>query len=132
MQNDNELQIRNLIENWTKAVREEDMAGVLANHSDDIVMFDVPPPFQSKGIEAYKKTWELFFSSSKKPIVFNFTELKITASETVAFAHGIGHCVSINPKGEEETIKFRLTMGLRKKNGGWVITHEHHSVPSEE
>jgi len=24
-------------------------------------MFDVPPPFQSKGIEGYKKTWELFF-----------------------------------------------------------------------
>ena len=26
-------------------------------------MFDVPPPVQAKGIEAYKKTWDVFFAS---------------------------------------------------------------------
>jgi ketosteroid isomerase-like protein len=36
--------------------------GILANHSPDISMFDVPPPVQSKGIEAYKKTWILLCS----------------------------------------------------------------------
>lgn len=40
----NENQIRTLIENWAKAVREGDIDGVLANHTDYIVMFDVPLP----------------------------------------------------------------------------------------
>ena len=63
---DNESQIRELVENWARAVRNEDMDGVLAHHADDIVMFDVPPPLQSKGIDAYKKTWELFSTRTPK------------------------------------------------------------------
>jgi hypothetical protein len=34
---------------------------ILAHHERDIVMFDLPPPLQCRGIEAYKQTWDLFF-----------------------------------------------------------------------
>ena len=57
-----EAAIRELIENWAKAVRTKNLNGILANHAPEILMFDVPAPLQSKGIEAYKKTWDLFFS----------------------------------------------------------------------
>jgi ketosteroid isomerase-like protein len=40
-----ENQIRTLVKNWARAVREGDMDGVLAHHTDDVVMFDVPPAF---------------------------------------------------------------------------------------
>jgi ketosteroid isomerase-like protein len=56
----NERQIRTLIEKWASAVRARDIDGALAHHTKDMVMFDVPFPLQSKGIEAYKKTWEFF------------------------------------------------------------------------
>jgi ketosteroid isomerase-like protein len=29
-----------------------------------------------------------------------------------------------------EPLYFRLTIGLRKIDGRWTITHEHHSVPA--
>jgi ketosteroid isomerase-like protein len=29
-------------------------------------------------------------------------------------------------------LDFRLTVGLRKIDGQWTITHEHHSVPAED
>ena len=38
---DNATQIRELIENWADAVHGGDLDAVLADHSDDIVMFDV-------------------------------------------------------------------------------------------
>jgi ketosteroid isomerase-like protein len=38
--NSNTTQIRGLIATWARAVRAKDMDGVLANHTDDIVMFD--------------------------------------------------------------------------------------------
>ena len=50
-----ELVIRNLVENWASAVRRKDLSGILRNHSPSMLMFDVPPPLQSKGIEAYEK-----------------------------------------------------------------------------
>ena len=46
-----EAAIRDLVESWARAVRAKNFNGVLANHSPDILMFDVPPPVQSKGIE---------------------------------------------------------------------------------
>lgn len=49
---------------------------MLANHTDDIVMFDVPMPVQSRGIDEYRKTWELFFANSLGgPGAFDVTEL---------------------------------------------------------
>ncbi len=131
MHNDNEIQIRELFDKWATAVKIKDINGVLANHSEDIVMFDVPLPLQSKGIDSYKKTWEVFFTWTKDSRIFDFTELEITASDTAAFCHAIGRCAGEDAKGVKESLTFRLTMGLRKIDNQWIVTHEHHSLPSE-
>ncbi|MCU1251940.1 MAG: hypothetical protein JWQ49_4969 [Edaphobacter sp.] len=89
--------IREVIESWTAAVRRRDFAGILQNHSSDIVMFDVPPPFQSRGIEAYKETWDLFFSWSNDPIPFDITEMSITAGRDVAFVVATMRCAGPGP-----------------------------------
>jgi ketosteroid isomerase-like protein len=47
-----ETEIRQLIAHWAKAVRDEDLPGIRADHDSDILMFDVPPPFQSRGLDA--------------------------------------------------------------------------------
>lgn len=124
---ENESQIRELVENWAKAIRNEDMNGVLAHHADDIVMFDVPPPMQLKGMQEYRKAWELFFSFQGKG-AFDLSELVITTSDHVAFCHSIVTCGSKEKDGQ---FQVRLTLGLRKSNGTWRITHEHHSAPAE-
>jgi ketosteroid isomerase-like protein len=49
----NEAEIRTLIERWAKAVREENRAAIRLDHDSDILMFDVPPPFLSQGLDAY-------------------------------------------------------------------------------
>ena len=57
-----EQQIRSLIERWAEAVHRGDLERVLADHADDIVMFDVPPPYQGvRGMAAYRETWPPFF-----------------------------------------------------------------------
>lgn len=125
-----EKEIRDLIERWSKAVRDEDRAAIRKDHDPDMVMFDVPPPFQSHGLDAYMATWETFFSSVKKPVQFHFTEVKVTAGADVAFATAVGHCVTFDKGGKPEPVDFRLTTGLRKIEGRWRIMHEHHSVPA--
>jgi uncharacterized protein (TIGR02246 family) len=121
--NSNETQVRALVESWASAVRAKDMDGALANHADDIVMFDVPMPLQSRGMKEYEKTWQLFFDHSPGgPGSFDVTELQIVASESVAYCHAF---VKIFDS------KARLTIGLRKGNGQWLIAHEHHSYPIE-
>jgi ketosteroid isomerase-like protein len=57
-----EAQIRHVIEEWAQAVHEGDLPRVLADHADDIVMFDVPPPEDGvRGLDDYTETWPPFF-----------------------------------------------------------------------
>jgi uncharacterized protein (TIGR02246 family) len=124
-------EILTLIERWALAVRNQDRAAIREHHDSDMLMFDVPPPFLSRGLDAYMATWEMFFSSVEKPVAFDFRDIEITAGEEVAFATAIGNCVNIDSKGQREPLQFRLTMGLRKIGGRWRIMHEHHSLPAE-
>jgi ketosteroid isomerase-like protein len=132
--NADEARIKTLLEGWADAVRRHDLPAILAHHASDIVMFDLPPPLQCKGIEAYRQTWNLMFRYHKPGTAFDFRELAITAGADVAFAVAVLWCgpdSSSNPK-DGGGFLFRLTVGLRKRDGDWRITHEHHSVPAAE
>jgi len=125
-----EAAIRGLVENPARAVRRKNLDGILANHSPDMLMFDVPPPAQSKRIEAYRKTWELFFSWSLDPVVFDVGEMNISAGNDVAFVTALMRCAGTEPSGERIRLEFRLTIGLRKTGGQWTVMHEPHSIPA--
>jgi uncharacterized protein (TIGR02246 family) len=128
--NNDALQIRTLIDRWAEAVRAEDFAAIRANHDANILMFDVPPPFLSRGIDAYMDTWKLFFANVAKPVNFSLEDIEITAGADVAFATAKGNCVSLDRAGERDPLEFRLTIGLKKIEGKWRILHEHHSLPA--
>jgi uncharacterized protein (TIGR02246 family) len=129
MAND-EQQIRTLIEEWAEAVHRGDMEGVLANHSDDIVMFDVPPPYEgARGIDAYRETWPQFFEWQARGASFEIVSLDVTAGDEVAYAHALLRCGTQRELADNPELRLRLTIGLRKEDGRWVVAHEHHSYP---
>jgi uncharacterized protein (TIGR02246 family) len=129
-----ESEIKALIEAWADAVRRHDLPAILAHHDEEIVMFDVPPPLQSRGLAEYRKTWDLFFAYHKPGQAFDVAELQICVGDTVAFAVAIMRCGSATVGGPPEPggFQFRLTIGLRKVDGAWRIQHEHHSVPATD
>jgi ketosteroid isomerase-like protein len=127
---EDEAVIGDLVENWARAVRIKNLNGILANHSPDILMFDVPPPIQSNGIEEYRKTWDLFFSWYQDSGVFDIREMNITAGNDVAFVTALMRCAGTESNGDKTELDFRLTVGLRKIGERWIVTHEHHSIPA--
>lgn len=126
----NEEQIRTLIERWAEAVHHGDLTGVLADHTEDIVMFDVPPPHQGvRGLDAYRETWPPFFRWQARGASFEIESLDVTAGEDVAFAYALLRCGTERDFADNPDNRLRLTFGLRKRAGRWVVTHEHHSFP---
>jgi ketosteroid isomerase-like protein len=103
-----ETEILALFERWSKAVREGNRARIRQDHDANILMFDVPPPFGSRGIEDYIATWETFFAASDEPVTFHFTDVEITAGSEVAFVTAVGHCVTTDKAGRPEPLDFRL------------------------
>ena len=130
---DDQDQIRTLIEQWAAAVHRGDLDGVLAYHSADIVMFDVPPPYEGvRGIAAYRESWPPFFGWQASGAVFEIVSLDITAGDDIAFAYALLRCDTPDGLARNPENRLRLTLGLRKQDGQWVVTHEHHSFPSAD
>jgi uncharacterized protein (TIGR02246 family) len=126
-----EEQIRTLIDRWAEAVHSGDMDTVLADHSEDIVMFDVPPPYEGvRGIDAYRETWPPFFEWQARGASFEIVSLDVTAGDNVAYAHALLRCGTPQELAEHPANRLRLTLGLRREQGRWVVAHEHHSFPS--
>jgi uncharacterized protein (TIGR02246 family) len=126
----NEQQIRALIERWAGAVHAGDLDAVLAGHSGEIVMFDVPPPDDGvRGIDAYRETWPPFFEWQARGASFEIVELDVTAGDDVAYAHALLRCGMPEELAARPERRLRLTLGLRREDGRWVVAHEHHSFP---
>ena len=123
-----EVRIRDLIEGWAQAVHEGHLPQVLADHADDIVMFDVPPPEDGvRGLDEYTETWPPFFQWQASGALFEIVRLDVTAGEDVAFAHALLRCGTPDELESAPTRRLRLSIGLRKEGDRWVVGHEHHS-----
>ncbi|MFG1931125.1 nuclear transport factor 2 family protein [Mycobacterium sp. NPDC048908] len=122
--------IRQLILRWADAVHTGDIEAVLADRDPDIVMFDVPPPYDGlRGIDAYRDSWPEFFEWQRQGAVFEIIELDVTAGDDVAFAYALARCGKPEDFATNPDNRLRMTFGLRKRGGRWVVTHEHGSFP---
>lgn len=123
-----EAEVRALIETWVGAVQRYDLDGVMRDHAEDIVMFDVPPPERGvRGRDAYRSTWPPFFEWLKKGAMFEIDSLDVTCDRDVAFAYLLLRCGTLEELEAHPDKRLRLTIGLQKRNGRWGVTHEHHS-----
>jgi ketosteroid isomerase-like protein len=55
--------------------------------------------------------------------------LVVTAGTEVAFAYALLRCGTATDLARDPGQRLRLTLGLRKTGGRWIVTHEHHSFP---
>jgi uncharacterized protein (TIGR02246 family) len=125
-----EKTITELIERWVAAVRATDLDGVLTDHTEDIVMFDVPPPQDgARGLDEYRATWPPFFEWIRTGAVFELARTEVTAGADIAYAHLLLRCGTPADLARRPDHRLRITLGLRKEDGRWLIAHEHHSFP---
>ena len=130
---DDEKAIRSLIERWATAVHACDLDWVLADHADDIVMFDVPPPDQGGAASMRTgSTWPPFFEWQAKGASFEIESLEVTAGNDVACRIQLAPCGTPDELTADPDLRLRLTIGLRKHDGRWLVTHEHHSFPAKD
>jgi uncharacterized protein (TIGR02246 family) len=121
--------VRQLLDRWAAAVRTGDLVGVLADHAEDIVMFDVPPPAVGvRGLDDYATTWPPFFTWLRSGAAFDVESWDVTVGGDVAFAFANLRCGRPEDLADPEN-RLRLTVGLQKRDGRWLVTHEHHSFP---
>lgn len=124
-----EAQIRQLVDNWVKAVQAKDIDGLMSPFAPDNLLFDIMPPLQHQGTDAYRKLWEGCFPYFQGEIGYEMRDLSITIGDDVAFSHSLNRMSGTTTNGEKIDNWMRATVCYRKIDGKWMVTHEHISVP---
>jgi ketosteroid isomerase-like protein len=126
---DDEAQVRAVLERRAAGLRRKDAAAFVAPYAAEAVRFDLAPPLRLSGPEAIaERGMQDWFATFLGPIGYDVTELSITTGDKAAFCHSLNRLSGSRTDGDED-MWFRQSVGLRKIDGTWKITHEHNSVP---
>jgi uncharacterized protein (TIGR02246 family) len=124
-----QARIRQLLDNWVEALHSKNVDAVMSHYAPDIVAFDLAPPLQYRGADAYRQNLEAWFPTFRGPIGYEIRDLSIAASDDVAFCHSFNRITGTRTDNEKTDVWVRATVCCRKSDGKWKIVHEHQSVP---
>jgi uncharacterized protein (TIGR02246 family) len=123
-----EAEIRQLVAAQQRAICTKDVEQIMSRYADEIVIFDVKPPFQTQGKAAVRQLWEECLPYFPESSGMETKDLTVTVNGSVAVAHWLFHIT-----GEQDhpatQMWMRATAACQKKDGNWQILHEHISVP---
>jgi len=125
-----EAVLRQRVQALAEAIRGKDVDRVMSFYADDVVVFDVRPPLDTRGVDAYRQNFERWFASFDGPLSFELQGLRIVASESAAFCHYLCLVVGSRPDGRTSGYWARGTTCFERRDAEWLVTHEHISMPA--
>jgi uncharacterized protein (TIGR02246 family) len=128
-----EAQIKALEQRIVDGAKAKDVDGIMKNYAPDetLLVFDLVPPREYKGADAFRKDWQGFLDSFDGPITMENSDMNVTRDGKMAFATYIVHLTGKRKDGNAMDVTMRITDVLRKADEKWLIVHEHVSVPVE-
>jgi ketosteroid isomerase-like protein len=130
--NKDEQEIRALYARWLPAFRAKDVDSIMRAyaHSDDLFLFDVTPPRAYVGFLAVQHDYQDFFAAFPGSVDRGeIQELSIVTDGKLGYTHLVEPMILTTKDGSKFNLTLRITDGLRKTDGKWLITQEHVSVP---
>jgi len=125
-------EIREAIEGKAALLLEGNAEAVMSHYAPMFVEYTLAPPLRQAGDGRDPAPLEAWLATFEAPPRREVTQLDITTDGDVAFATSLD-CLTAVPRGWTESFSlwFRVTLGLRRIDGRWLVTHEHESVPFE-
>jgi uncharacterized protein (TIGR02246 family) len=130
-QSADETAIRKWLDNWTKAFTLKDADRVMELYADDVIAYDVVPPLQYIGKEAYRADYQQFFAQYQSDLHVEFHDLHIGVNGDMGYAAGLELISGTLKDGQKSDVWIRITSLFRRVNGRWLNFHDHVSVPAD-
>jgi len=126
-------QIHQLLDNWSKAFAAKDVNAVMAMYAPGAALtaYDIVPPLQYVGYEAYRRDYQDFFAQYAGPLRVEMRSVHVAAGDTVAVAFMLERVTGTLKSGEPADFWLRATQTYRKTDGRWLAVHDHISVPAD-
>ncbi|MBL7922288.1 MAG: nuclear transport factor 2 family protein [Bacteroidia bacterium] len=125
----NKDEIRKCLEGLFVALSKKDIKQMMSYYADDAIVFDVKPPFQSKGAIAWKHVWEASLPFFPDVFKIEIRDLVIHADGNIGFAHYLFKLVGEEKNHPAMQTWMRASTGYKLIQGKWKVIHEHASLP---
>jgi ketosteroid isomerase-like protein len=122
-------EVRVLLDSQAEAMRAKDLDRLMSFYSPDIAYFDVVPPLRFVGSDALRGRFSQWFAGFKGSIDMQIRDLNISTSGDIAVAYWLSRARGTLKNGNEVGSWVRATNCCQRSNHGWLITHEHVSLP---
>lgn len=124
--------IRRVVLERAAAVAAKDAKAMVAHNAPTIVEYNLAPPLRQSSAGRDVQPVEKWLATFEGPMSMEITDLDVTAEGSVAFCTSLNRLTATPVGGTESfSLWFRVTLGLRKTDGTWLVVHEHESVPFE-
>lgn len=124
-----EALLRNRIQEMAQAIRDKDLDRLMTFYDLDVEVFDVRSSLNLLGAGAYRNNLESWFDSFDGPIAYEIHSLHVVAGDRAAFCHYLGLVTGARPAGRSSGYWVRGTTCFERRDGEWLVTHEHISLP---
>lgn len=124
-----ESAVRAVIEGRARAIGRKDADAVIACNAPGMLSFGLLAPLRQRGATAMRQGLEHWFAAFHGPLGCKVRELGISTDADTASANFLHHFSGINAGGAQIDLYVRVTMGLQRIGGRWLIVHEHVSDP---
>lgn len=124
-----ESEIRALLDETVTACRAKDVTALLRNYAPDVTAFDLVDPLRYCGTQSVARRAEEWFASFDGPIDYRLNDLCISTTDDTACCHSLNEVKGITTDGQPLEMWWHATVCCEKRDGQWLITHLHSSVP---
>jgi ketosteroid isomerase-like protein len=121
------------IENLARAICAQDIEGIMRDYAKDAVLYDIKPPFQTKGSTDWRTMWEYCLPMMPNNMTIERHDFSLRIDGDLAAAHWIQKMTGMEqvlPGGE---MWMRITVIYQRIHGdqksAWKIVHDHASMP---
>lgn len=121
--------LRRRIEEVAQAIRDKNLDQLMSFYDRGVEVFDVRFSLNVPGAAAYRNNFEHWFESVEGPLGYEVYNLRVVPGESSAFCHYLALVTAVRP-GRTSGYWVRVSTCFERREGEWVVTHEHVSMPA--
>ncbi len=121
--------IRDLVRRRVEAVADKDIDAIAATLAEDVESFNVLPPHRITGRDVVLEGTRAWFDGYPAGIGYDVHDLHVSAVGDAGFCAYLYRVTGTLVSGDDVDMWVRATLGCERRDGRWVVTHDHESVP---
>ncbi|WP_313896274.1 nuclear transport factor 2 family protein [Streptomyces sp. YIM 98790] len=114
---------------WSEATARGDLDALMSGIADDVVSYEHDEPLQHLGADAVREVCRHGLDSAAGAVGWHIPDLRVLVRGDLAVAWGLNRMTAGLPGGGTAESWSRGTRVFRRRNGRWMLVHQHLSYP---